>query len=460
MKRLLWTVAMLTLFVMPMNALNDNYSRLWSKVRQAEKEGKPQTAAGYLKELEQKTIRNGDELEQLVVSELLLEKLREYNWKEANAYSPTYNTLRRKVMIDSLDACIVKYKDHPRVMKLLYKRLLNHKSELDRWGRKPAPTGEDYLRIREEAQNLLKHKYVGTYRKDIQNLIDRMDSRSLSTDEYEVLAPGDEVTYKISARNVAKVSVKLYRLLDNKVFTEVFPDASEGTLRRNGTLVSEQTVSSFRKEYNIGEQQSCRIAFPEAGVYVLFFDSGEGQTCYDQVYVSDVAGAIRLRNGRLEVYAADYHSGRPFPEGSVSIYKNIARNNKSAIVNLRPWKKETFRYDGFRFVDSGNAVGDRENDYLLRIATDRDIYAPLMNLPYDEYIPRMERRSVLRRDPQMRLLTDRALYKPSDTIRFKLICYQSDQTSGTVSPGKEVELSLRHASDDKPVAKLKLVTNE
>ena len=66
-----------------------------------------------------------------------------------------------------------------------------------------------------------------------------------------------------------------------------------------------------------------------------------------------------------------------------------------------------------------------------------------MNLPYDEYIPRMERRSVLRRDPQMRLLTDRALYKPSDTIRFKLICYQSDQTSGTVSPGK-----------------VKLVTNE
>ena len=52
MKRLLWTVALLATFVFSMNAQNNNYSRLWSKVQKAEKEGKPQTAAGYLRELE------------------------------------------------------------------------------------------------------------------------------------------------------------------------------------------------------------------------------------------------------------------------------------------------------------------------------------------------------------------------------------------------------------------------
>ena len=104
MKRLLWTVALMTFFVLPMNAQNNNYSRLWSKVRQAEKEGKPQTAAGYLKELEEKTIKAGDELEQLAVSEALYDKLREYNWKEANAYYPKYSALNRRVMTDSLEA--------------------------------------------------------------------------------------------------------------------------------------------------------------------------------------------------------------------------------------------------------------------------------------------------------------------------------------------------------------------
>ena len=76
MKRLLWTVALLTAFVFTMDAQN-NYSRLWSKVQKAEKEGKPQTAAGYLRELEQKTIKAGDELEQLVVSENLYNDLKD-----------------------------------------------------------------------------------------------------------------------------------------------------------------------------------------------------------------------------------------------------------------------------------------------------------------------------------------------------------------------------------------------
>ena len=97
MKRLLWTVALLTAFVFTMNAQN-NYARLWSKVQKAEKEGKPQTAAGYLKELEEATIRNGDELEQLVVSEALYNQLREYNWKEANAYYPKFSALNQRMM--------------------------------------------------------------------------------------------------------------------------------------------------------------------------------------------------------------------------------------------------------------------------------------------------------------------------------------------------------------------------
>jgi hypothetical protein len=154
MKRLLWTVALLTAFVFTMDAQN-NYSRLWSKVQKAEKEGKPQTAAGYLRELEAQTIKAGDELEQLVVSENLYEDLRKYNWKEANAYYSTYATLNRRVLSDSLDAYVVKYKDHPRVMMLLYKQLQNHKEAVDRRSRSVV-RGEDYLAVRREAVFLLE----------------------------------------------------------------------------------------------------------------------------------------------------------------------------------------------------------------------------------------------------------------------------------------------------------------
>ena len=383
MKRLLWTVALMTFFVLPMNAQNNNYSRLWSKVRQAEKEGKPQTAAGYLKDLEEKTIKAGDELEQLAVSETLYEKLREYNWKEANAYYPKYSALNRRIMVDSLDAYIVKYKDHPRIMTLLYKQLSNHKDAADRRvGR--GTTGEDYKQVRREAEDLLRHKYVGTFRSQIQGLIDGMDSRSLYASSHETMAPCEKVKYEIDTRNVDKAEVKVYRLLDNRLFLEGYRNSTEETLRKNGTLVSSQTVEGFACDYNIREEKDVYVDFPQPGVYVVRFAavparSGEDVVCYDEVCVSDVAGAMRIRNGRLEVYAADYTTGKPFEKGVVSLYKNLYKNNGSAILNLRSHKTDRFAGEGFLPVDVGNAVSDRNNNYQIRIEAGDDIYAPLLS---------------------------------------------------------------------------------
>ena len=461
MKRLLWTVALVTFFVLPMNAQNNNYSRLWSKVRQAEKEGKPQTAAGYLKELEEKTIKAGDELEQLVVSETLYEKLREYNWKEANAYYPKYSALNRKVMVDSLDTYIVKYKDHPRVMMLLYRQLRNHKENVDRkWN--PSATGDDYRKIRREAEDLLKHKNVGTYKKNIQSLIDGMDSRSLSASHQATTAPLDNAKYTLDARNVNAVEIKVYRLLDNRLFSEGYKNSNEETLRKNGTLVSTQTFDRFTCDYNISEEREVFVAFPQPGCYVVRFaafapKTGEDVICYDEVFVSNVAGAMRIRDGKVEVYAADYHTGKPFEKGSVSLYKNLYRNNSSAIINLRSHRTDRFSGEGFQPVDVGKVTSDHQNDYQLRIESGLDIYAPLLSGFYDRYYDRSGREFL---HEQGRIFTDRALYKPTDTIRFKLICYEAGQTKGKVTAGKEVKVTIRHSSEPKVIDSLQLVTNE
>ena len=464
MKRMLWVVALMTTFVFTMNAQN-NYSRLWSKVQKAEKEGKPQTAAGYLRELEEKTIKAGDELEQLVVAETLYEKLREYNWKEANAYYPTYSALNRKVMTDSLDAYIVKYKDHPRVMMLLYRQLRNHKESVDRrsWSSR---AGADYLKVREEAQDLLKHKNVGTYRKSIQSLIDDMDSSSLSSGHQSTLAPRDSVEYGISTRNIRAVEIKVYRLLDDRFFLEGYNNSNEETLRKNATLVSTQSFTDLKCDYNIREEHKVYVEFPQPGIYVVRFAATEGRDAktkiqddiyYDQVFVSNVAGALRVRDGKAEVYAADWQTGKPYEQGKVSIYKNLYKNNGSAILLLKNWKTDRFKGEGFQKVDAGKAFTDRENDYLMRIEANGDIYAPLIAGYYDRY-----RKSDGKeyQYEQEHLFTDRALYKPTDTIHFKLICYKAGQTSGKVLPGQEKVLTLRHSSSPDTVAQVTVQTNE
>lgn len=466
MKRLLWTVALLTAFVFTMNAQN-NYARLWSKVQKAEKEGKPQTAAGYLKELEEATIRNGDELEQLVVSEALYNQLREYNWKEANAYYPKFSALNQRMMRDSLDAYAVKYKDHPRVMKLLFRQLENHKQEVDR-RRRYGATGADYLRIRQEASELLKHKYVGTYRGSIQSVIDGMDSHGISTSHHETMAPSDTVPYTLYTRNVRAVEYKVYRLLDDRLFQDGFKDSSEETLRKNATLLSTQSFRDFTCDYNIDEEHKVTVAFPLPGVYVVRFTVTEARDpktvrkdseCCEQVFVSNVAGAMRLREGRAEVYAADWHTGKPFGQGKVNIYKNLYKSAGSAILRLNPWKTDRFQGEGFQAIDAGKAVGDTENSYMMRIEAGDDRYAPLFGQFWHPYV-RPHRYERVVRYEQARIFTDRALYKPTDSIHFKILCFKSDQTKGEVSAGVELRMTLRHQSEDKPVDSLQLVTGE
>jgi len=458
MKRLLWTVAFLTAFVFSMDAQN-NYSRLWSKVQKAEKEGKPQTAAGYLRELEQKTIAAGDELEQLAVSEKLYEQLGKYNWKEANSYYHTYATLNRRVLTDSLEAYIVKYKDHPRVMKLLYQRLCNHKDALDRRSRSMV-SGADYKALRKEAETLLKHKYVNGYKTTLENFIETLDAPHLSTSGYSYMAPARDVTYTLSTCNVDRVSVRVFRLDDNVLFEPIGDKDLYGTLSRNGTQTAAFEVTGFKNDYYMGESLDTKVDFPVPGIYVVCFEAKGAGIDYDVVQVSNVAGALRVRGGQAEIYAADFTTGKPYPEGTYSIYKNLYEKRSTTLLKLKPYLTGRFAGAGFVPVETGKAVSDHKNDYLLRIEAGNDIYAPLVSGLNDYYMRPASDTEDDYMFERTELFTDRALYKPTDTIYFKVICYKASETRGEVLANKSVDLVLRHSSSPDTVAQVKLLTND
>ena len=456
MKRLLWTVALLTTFVCSMDA--QNYSRLWTKVEKAEKEGKPQTAAGYLRELEQKTIAAGDELEQLAVAQRLYEDLSKYNWKEANACYPAYSELNRRVLTDSLDAYCVKYQDHPRIMMLLYKRLQNHKEAVDRRSRSVV-RGEDYLAIRREAENLLRHKRVGAYASSIESLIRSMDAASLHSSSQPTMAPASGVPFTLYTRNVEKVEVRVYRMDDNKLLLPYREDDALPVLERNATLLRRFDVTGFRKAYNIPEECRTTVDFPTPGIYVIRFATGDGQAvCYESVNVSNVVGALRVRGGTAEIYAADFTTGEPIRQGTYAIFKNLYDKNTSSLLNLKPFLTGRFAGQGFSAIDAGHALSDGKNNYLLRIEAAGDSYAPLIGgLQQDSYYPGSSDSHLLEESV---LFTDRMLYRPGDTIYFKLICYKASQTRGEVLANHAVELTLRHSSSPDTVARVKLLTND
>ena len=177
------------------------YAALWSKVEKALDAGKPQTAAGYLSELETMTREKGDDLERLEVMKQRYECLTRYNWKDARDYYTRYSALQDSIFRD-LDANIEKYCRHPRVIMLITEKIERTKREQDY--KSDANKDETvYKKVREMCQAAIKAFPKSSYAKELKSLIDEMDSRRLNSRGKDKGYPGTAITYIVNSKNVA-----------------------------------------------------------------------------------------------------------------------------------------------------------------------------------------------------------------------------------------------------------------
>ncbi|MFA7033567.1 MAG: MG2 domain-containing protein [Bacteroidales bacterium] len=429
------------------------YSQLWSKVEQANKDGLPQTAVQYLKEIEQKAKQDGNILEQLYASEEIYTALTKYNWKEANQFNPTLSTLRNEIYAD-LDSNIEKYADNPRVIMLLYKRLINHKSQVDS---KLNPLGADYLGIREEAL-ALKQKYASTeYAQKIQRVVDGMDGQTLSFSDNGQTMPRKGIEYIVSCKNVSVLKVDIYRLKDNYTYSQT-GDLEENLpdFAKYGEKYASLTFDDFKNEYNITEKQGIKVDLEREGVYLLYFNAGKAKNV-TTINVSRVAVGVRTVRRETEFYAADITTGEPFAKPRVSIFRDRDVSSKNGFVPWRALSTTSYKSDGFNKIKKLTIPSDaNKNSYKFRVENGSDRYSPLMYLKDGTG---SSRKSESMND-YVRIYTDRELYKPTDTVYFKVICCKTDGVRGEVVPNKSVEIKLRHESSNEAIATVKLVTND
>lgn len=457
MKRILLALALVIPILNTMNAQISNVNTsaaLWAKVEKAGKEGKPQTAAGYLRELEQLAVKDGDGLEHYFIATQLYDNLRKYNWKEANRYDSTLSDLRRELFAD-IDASIERYSGHPREIILYYERLRNHKSEVDNLRK---PSGEDYLRIKQECLDLIaKFPKEKDYTQNIRSMLDEMNSVYLGVyDLCSQTAPSTEVTYCVRSKNVQRVTVDIYRLNDGKYFDDNGSKNTLSTLKLNAAKVGSKSIEGWADEYNIREEKEFRLAFDGPGVYVLRFEAGS-EVEYRTQQVSDVVGLYRNREGKHEIYAVDFNTGKPYEKVRATLFKNPFSSGKSPIWSPKEVNSARYTLDGFTPADLGRRLDFDRNAYALRLEDVTDKASPLISI-YDEGYFRGIKDEKLHSDEV--IFTDRKLYKPGETVYYKVISYKSNSTKGEVVPGRSLDMTIRHASSREAVASQKLVTNE
>ena len=426
------------------------YASLWNKVEKALADGKPQTAAQYLTELEEMTRTNGDDLERLEVMRQKYDCLTRYNWKEARDYYSEYSSFRESVFKD-LDANIEKYCKHPRVVMLIVEKIQRIKSKED--SKIFAEKDEEaYKNIRKMCKEAIKAFPKSTYTSQLQSIIDGMDDRWLNFNGPDRGYPGSEFTYEINSKNVASADFKVYKLSgrynigDGSKFTKYDSGSSRCV------LVGSKKIDTFKNKYNISEELKQSWKFDEEGIYIVKIVSGD-MSSFQEIYISRVAVALREVGDKYEVYAADAISGKPYDKTTVTAYRE--GRGKGIFLSQVVFSTKEYDQDGFTPLNQ-NLFGSDYSSWLAVAAEGDDFTGPMSigkSYGRGRYVREIN-------SDEEYIYTDRKLYKPSDEIQFKVVAFHSDGREGKVLAGKEIEVSLYAPAEDKAVATMKLTTNE
>jgi uncharacterized protein YfaS (alpha-2-macroglobulin family) len=175
----------------------------------------------------------------------------------------------------------------------------------------------------------------------------------------------------------------------------------------------------------------------KAGFYFIFaspdpgFGGHENQVSLATVWVSELALVLRTRAGWFEGFVMEAASGEPISSASVDAWYLDRQGNR---ISSTPMTTDT---NGFFCLKPVPQRG-----YLFRIrhqgrelASAQDLGSYDWNRPGDEHWPR----------EQTVFFTDRAIYRPGQTIQYKGICLQTDQRedSYTTLAGEFIEVVFR-----------------
>jgi uncharacterized protein YfaS (alpha-2-macroglobulin family) len=147
------------------------------------------------------------------------------------------------------------------------------------------------------------------------------------------------------------------------------------------------------------------------------------------IWVTDLALVTRTRNGQIEGFVLGANSGQPIPGAEVSVWHLDQNGNRVSDPALKTDENGAFILKSPQ--NRSYLFRARFNDHELGAPNDLWSY----NIQTDTYRPQA----------QTMFFTDRAIYRPGQTVKFKGICLWVDQSKDDyqVLKGESVEVLFR-----------------
>lgn len=282
----------------------------------------------------------------------------------------------------------------------------------------------------------------------LRNIQERVLQASISATNNEVVKPNSTLLIETQTKNIEQLVLQVYQV-DATALEYLKHSRSDKKTFPKVRLLEKRMVQVRRDSNYLTSNTSIPIKTGSYGQYEYTLEkAGSGETVYRGSFVvSDMA--FLIQNGDpTQVQVVDRITGKPLSTVGIELY---AQEWVDAKVTLKPYildakTDKTGRYDIVpnNNTQNVNLIFKRGADQFL---TSRNYIYPNGN-SYE-----VNKRVLIR------LFTDRAIYRPGQTVHFKGIAYYSNPDKEEVIASKSYDVELMDAAYKKVYTKT-VMTNE
>lgn len=252
----------------------------------------------------------------------------------------------------------------------------------------------------------------------IGNRLAAMEEQEIRAESDNTVYPGELLKIRLRYKNVRNLTLRIYRTSPPEG-AGALPREASFTLRPRNSYAWHDTTLSVAMEKN--------------GSYEYALTSpGTSLRLAGTFSVTRLAAVSRIADPeRVEVWVTDYRSGKPIEGAVVDYYRYSART-----VPLRLGAAETNAH-GLALLPAETGIDG------YRASLPGDEAAPITPLyAYGRWAQQEQQAPA-----ELRLFTDRGLYRPGQTLFFKGIAYVNEAANPRVAPGRSFNLVLRDANN-------------
>ena len=413
---------------------------LWQRVRDRNQgTWQPSPAAELAEAVKAEYVRQGNREAQLLMDLDMLDVSHSDPSEVASAQGRDLTTklLRLKDIYADMPLCTE-----------IYLRLLNNYDETVKTEQKVAWAEEALKRYP-------RYERIG----EVHNILNELRRPWVKWRGNDIYYPGKEYTWEITTRNATAVTFVIYRLKDDFKEEEVGNSklSVNDYFRRHGTEMQKIQHSMEKKPAYETTEDSLRWKAPEPGRYVILYTATTDEkgtrrrtvtNQYQLFRVTSLKTMHRFHDpNKLEVIVVDAESGQPIEGATVNLcsedYRTEKRSNNAT---------QRTNAEGRAFFQYHSGSENRQR-YILAASTAADHF-----LPEETLWPSGSSYDDEQTTTTLRLYTDRAIYRPGQTVHLSGIAYSQKHWDASALAGKSYELILRNANW-KEVSKQTAVTD-